>query len=86
MRLPPSFRSSPCLQGLSTLLTHQSLAGLTLGCGTGLGCLLDHSGAQPIHVLIDGLFNLGQGRFGVCCSPLSDGGKHVLALFFPSFL
>jgi hypothetical protein len=47
------------LQRLSTLLTHQSLAGFTLGCGTGLGCLFDHPRSQPIHLLIDGVFNLG---------------------------
>jgi hypothetical protein len=43
------------LQRLSTLLTHQSLAGFMLGCGTGLGCLLDHSRSQTIHLLIDRL-------------------------------
>src|SRR6266446_1395372 len=59
LRLPPPSRSSACLQRLSTLLTHQSLAGFTLGCCTCLCCLLDHPGAQPIHLLIDRLFNLG---------------------------
>jgi hypothetical protein len=47
------------LQRLSTLLTHQSLAGFTLGCGTRLGCSFDHPRAQPMHLLIDGVFNLG---------------------------
>jgi hypothetical protein len=55
-------------------------------CGTGLGCLLDHPRTQPIHVLIDGLFNLGQRRFRVRRSPLGDGGKDVLALVFPTLL
>ena len=86
MRLPPPFRLSSGLQRLSALLTHQSLAGLTLGCGTRLGCLFDHPRAQPIDLLIDGLFNLGQRRFRVGCSPLRHGGKDVLALFFPTLL
>jgi hypothetical protein len=59
MRLPPPFRLSSGLQRLSALLTHQSLAHLTLGGSTGLGCLLDHPRAQPIDLLIDRLFNLG---------------------------
>jgi hypothetical protein len=74
------------LQWLSTLLTHQVLAGLTIGGGTGLGCLFDHPRAQPIQLLIDGLFNLGQRRFGMRGSPLCHGGKDVLALFFPPLL
>jgi hypothetical protein len=59
MRLPPPFRSSARLQRLSTLLTHQSLAGFMFGCGTCLCCLLDHPGSQTIDLLIDGVFNLG---------------------------
>jgi hypothetical protein len=59
MRLPPPFRSSARLQRLPTLLTHQSLAGFMLGCGTGLCCLLDHPRSQTIDLLIDRLFNLG---------------------------
>jgi hypothetical protein len=47
------------LQGLPTLLAYQSLAGFTLSRCTGLCCLLDHSGSQTMHLLIDGLFNLG---------------------------
>jgi hypothetical protein len=66
MRLPLPFRSPPGLQRLSTLLTHQSLAGLTLGGSTGLGCLFDHPRPQPMHLLIDGVFNLGQRRVWVC--------------------
>jgi hypothetical protein len=50
------------LQGLSTLLTPQSLAHLTLGGGAGLSCLFDHPRPPSIHLLIDGLFNLGQRR------------------------
>ena len=53
MRLPPPFRSSACLQRLSTLLTHQPLAGFTLGCCTCLCCLLDHPGSQTIHLLLN---------------------------------
>ena len=79
MRLPPPFRSSSGLQGLPTLLTHQSLAHLTLGSGTGLSCLFDHSRPQSIYLLIDGLFNLGQRRFRVSRSPLRHGGK-ILSL------
>jgi hypothetical protein len=74
------------LQGLSTLLTHQSLTGFLLGGGTGLGCLFDHARSQPIHLLIDGLFNLGQRRFRVCRSPLCHGGEDFLSLFFPTRL
>jgi hypothetical protein len=86
MGLPPAFGSSTGLQQLSTLLTDQFLAPVMLSGGTGLGCLLDHAGAQAIHVLIDRLFNLGQRRFGVCRSPLGHGGEDVLALFFPPLL
>jgi hypothetical protein len=39
-----------------------------------------------MHLLIDGLFNLGQGRFRVRRSPLRDGGKDVRSLFFPTLL
>jgi hypothetical protein len=86
MRLPPAFRSSTCLQRLSTLFTYQSLAAFALGCGTRLGCLFDHSRSQPIDLLIDCLFNLGQGRFRVCRSPLRHGGKDLLSLFFPTLV
>jgi hypothetical protein len=48
--------------------------------------LFDHPRAQTIHLLIDGLFNLGQGRFWVRCSPLRHGGKDFLALCFPTLL
>jgi len=74
------------LQRLSTLLTYQSLAGFTLGGGTGLGCLFDHPRSQAIHLLIDSVFNLGQGRSGVRCSPLRHGGKDVLSLCVPTRL
>jgi len=57
-----------------------------LGGGTGLGCLLDHPRAQAIHLLIDGLFNLGQRRVRVRRSPLRHGGKDVRSLFFPTRL
>jgi len=86
MRLPPSFRASACLQRLPTLLTHQSLASFMLSCGTGLCCLLDHPGSQTIHLLIDRLFNLGQRRLRMGYSPLRDGGKRFLSLFFPTRL
>ena len=86
MRLPPPFRSSACLQRLSTLLTHQPLAGFTLGCCTGLCCLLDHPGSQTIQLLIDRLFNLGERRLWMGRSPLRDGGKGSLALFFPTLV
>jgi hypothetical protein len=59
MCLPPPFRSSACLQRLTTLLAHQSLAGFTLGCRTRLRCLFDHPRSQTIHLLIDRVFNLG---------------------------
>jgi len=74
------------LQWLSTLLAHQSLAGLALGCCTGLGCLFDHPRSQPIHLLIDGVFNLGQGRFRMGRSPLRHGSKDVLSLCVPTRL
>jgi hypothetical protein len=48
--------------------------------------LLDHPRSQPVDLLIDGLFNLGQRRFRVCCSPLRHGSKNVLAFFFPPVL
>jgi hypothetical protein len=48
--------------------------------------LFDHPRAQPMHLLINGLFNLSQGRLRVCRSPLCHGGKDVLALFFPTLL
>jgi hypothetical protein len=51
-----------------------------------LGGLFDHPRAQPIHLLIDRLFNLGQRRFRVRCSPLRHGGKDVLSLLFPTLL
>ncbi len=86
MCLPPSFCSSACLQRLSTLLTHQSLTGFTLGGGTGLCCLFDHPRSQTIHLLIDRLFNLGQGRVRVRRSPLCHGGKDFLSLYFPTLL
>jgi hypothetical protein len=74
------------LQWLPTLLTHHSLAGLALGCRTGLGCLFDHPRSHPIHLLIDGLFNLGQGRFRMGHSPVCHGGKDFLSLFLPTLL
>jgi len=58
LRLPPPFRSSARLQGLTTLLAYQSLADFTLGCYTGLRRLLDHPRSQTIHLLIDRVFNL----------------------------
>jgi len=48
--------------------------------------LFDHPCAQPMQLLIDRLFNLGERRFRVRCSPLCHGGKDVLALFFPTLL
>jgi hypothetical protein len=86
MCLPPAFRSSARLQRLSTLLTHQFLAGFMLGGGTGLGCLFDHPRSQAIHLLIDSLFNLGQRRLRMGRSPLCDGGKDIRSLFFPTRL
>jgi hypothetical protein len=74
------------LQWLSTLLAHQSLAGFTLGGCTGLCCLFDHLGSQTIHLLIDCIFNLGQGRLRVRRSPLRHGGKDFLSLFVPTRL
>jgi hypothetical protein len=47
------------LQRLSTLLTHQSLAGFALGYGTRLCCSFDHPRSQSMHLLINCLFNLG---------------------------
>ena len=58
LRLPPPSRPSACLQSLTTLLAHQSLAGLPVGCGTRLRRLFDQLGAQAIHLLIDRLLNL----------------------------
>jgi hypothetical protein len=86
MRLPPPFRSSSGLQWLSTLLTHQSLARLTLGGGTGLSCLFDHPRPQSIHLLIDSLLNFGERCFGVRRSPMRHGGKDFHSLFFPTRL
>jgi hypothetical protein len=86
MRLPPPFRSSACLQRLSTLLTHQFLAGFMLGGCTGLCCLFDHPRSQTIHLLIDRVFNLGERRVRMRRSPLRDGGKGFLSLFFPTLL
>jgi hypothetical protein len=51
-----------------------------------LGRLLDQSRSQSVHLLIDRLFNFSERRFGVCCSPLRHGGKHLLTLFFPPLL
>jgi hypothetical protein len=48
--------------------------------------LFDHPRSQTIHLLIDSVFNLGQGRFRVCHSPLGHGGKDFLSLFFPTLL
>jgi hypothetical protein len=60
--LPASATSVSLVHGLATLLTHQSLAHLTLGGGAGLSRLFDHPRPQPIHLLIHCLFNLGQRR------------------------
>src|SRR6266702_6392250 len=84
VRLPPPSRSSAGLQRLSTLLTHQFLAGFTLGGGTGLGCLFDHPRSQTMHLLIDRVFNLGQRRVRMGLSPLCHGGKDVLSLCVPT--
>jgi hypothetical protein len=86
MCLPPPFRSSARLQRLSTLLTHQSLAGFMLGCRTRLRCLFDHPRSQTIHLLIDRVFNLGERRSRMGRSPLRDGGKGFLSLVFPTLL
>lgn len=59
MGLPFPFRASARLQWLSTLLTHQVLVRLMRSRGTDLGSLFDHPRPQPIHLLIDGLFDLG---------------------------
>jgi hypothetical protein len=48
--------------------------------------LFDHLGSQPMHLLIDCIFNLGQGRLRMGCSPLRHGGKDFLSLCFPTFL
>jgi hypothetical protein len=53
-----------------------------VSCGTGLGGLGDHPRPQQVQLLIDGLFDLGQGRFRVRCSPLRHGGKDILAFYF----
>jgi hypothetical protein len=74
------------LQRLSTLLAHQSLAGFTLDCGTGLGCLFDHPRSQAIHLLIHRVFNLGQGRVWMGRSPLRHGSKDFLSLCVPTLL
>lgn len=86
MRLPLPFCSSARVPRLSTLLAHQFLAGFMRSRGTGLGCLFDHARSQAIDLLIDGLFNLGECRFRVACSPLRHGSKHVLTFFFPTLL
>ncbi len=52
VRLPLPSRPSPRLQGLPTLLAHQSLASFTLGGGTGLRRLLDQLGSQAIQILV----------------------------------
>lgn len=83
MRLPAPFRSSACLQPLPTLLAHQSLTGFTVGCPTRLCRLPNQLGAQTIHLLIDGLFNLGQRRLRMRFSPLRHGGHGLLSLSFP---
>jgi hypothetical protein len=57
-----------------------------LGGCTCLCCLLDHSGSQTIHLLIDCLFNLGERRLRVRRSPLCHGGKDFLSLLFPTLL
>jgi hypothetical protein len=57
-----------------------------LGCGTRLCCLLDHPGSQAIHLLIDCLFNLGERRLRMGCSPLRNRGKGFLSLCFPTLL
>jgi hypothetical protein len=74
------------LQRVSTLLTHQSLAAFRLGGCTRLGGLFDHPRSQTIHLLIDGLLNLGERRFRVCHSPVGHGGKALGSLFFPTRL
>jgi hypothetical protein len=43
-------------------------------------------GSQTIHLVIDCLFNLGQGRLRMGCSPLRHSGKDFLSLCFPTFL
>ena len=74
------------MQSLTTLLAHQSLAGFTADCRTRLRRLLDHPGAQAIHLLIDRLLNLGQGCFRMRYSPLGDRGNGFLSLIFPVLL
>jgi hypothetical protein len=48
--------------------------------------LFDHPGSQSIHLLIDGVFNLGQRRLRMGRSPLRHGGKDFLTLCFPTLL
>jgi hypothetical protein len=71
---------------LAALLAHQSLVGFTLGGRTRLCRLLNQLGAQTIHLFINRLLNLGQRRFRMRYSPLGDGGKGFLSLFFPVLL
>jgi hypothetical protein len=71
------------LQGRGTLLTDQSLARFAAGGGTGLCGLLDHAGSQPMNLLIDGLFNLGERSLRMGCSPLGYASKDLFSQFFP---
>jgi hypothetical protein len=48
-----------------------------------LGRLLDQPCSEPIHLFIDGLFNLRQGRFWMRCSPLRHGGERFLCWLLP---
>jgi hypothetical protein len=86
MRLPPPFCASSCLERVSTLLAHQSLAGFLLSGCTGLCCWFDHPGTQSIQLFINCLFNLGQCCLRVRRSPPGHGGKGFLSLCFPTLL
>src|SRR6266702_622765 len=84
--LPPPSRPSACLERLTTLLAHQSLAGFTAGCRTHLCRLFDQLRAQAIDLLIHRLFNLRERRLRMGHSPLRDGGSGFLPLLFPTLL
>ena len=81
-----SVAPAPSLMGLPTLLAHQFLAGFTLGCRTRFRRLLDHSGAQTIDLLIDGLLYLGEGRFRVALLSTGRQQQRLPLLFFPTLV
>jgi hypothetical protein len=87
LRLQPSLVLAASLHAPSTLRTcarHLSCSHLLKRAA--LRYILDHSGTQLVHLLIDCRFNLGQCRFGVGLPPFSHGPSHVLALLLPLLL